>query len=91
MFYEIDEHVNCEIYEILYSSHHQVHTRILFHISKLLKNINIVIRASDTDILIIALGKITTYIIDSTNLSFIKNSRSNNKYLCWVNFISSLE
>lgn len=56
MFYETDGHVNCEIDEVLNCSHHEADTRILFHISKLQENTNVVIRASDTDILIIAVG-----------------------------------
>ncbi|KAJ8967438.1 hypothetical protein NQ314_002886 [Rhamnusium bicolor] len=54
----IDGLVNCEIDEDLYCSHHEADNRILFHISKLPESINVVIRASDTDILIIAVGNL---------------------------------
>ncbi|XP_044760188.1 uncharacterized protein LOC123317646 isoform X1 [Coccinella septempunctata] len=58
MFDEIDGLVKCEIDQILYSSHHEADTRILFHISNLPDSTNVVIRASDTDILVIAVGNV---------------------------------
>lgn len=49
-------HIQREISDKLNCSHEEADSRITFHIAKMEANSNVVIRASDTDILIIILG-----------------------------------
>lgn len=56
IFYELDGHVVREVDQSLCCSHYEADTRIIFHVFNLPINTNVVVRASDTDILIIALG-----------------------------------
>lgn len=52
----IDEQIQREVIDDLSSSHEEADTRIIFHMSKVEAYSNVVIRASDTDIIVIILG-----------------------------------
>lgn len=57
-FYSIDGLVHREIDDNLFCAHEEADSRIVYHLSKMPSNSQVIIKTSDTDVLIIILGNI---------------------------------